>query len=96
MAGHLTHAGLRFSYHLAVADACQKYGLGDSLAFEHLKSAFRIGTPALRLRRPLLIRVSQAAVAEGDHALAVRVLEEFLTEFIRDSKANFLRNQYEV
>ena len=93
LATNLTHPSLRFSYHLAIAEACQYHRLGEELAFKHLLAAYRVGASSPRLRDHLLMRLAQQAQVVGESAIALHALSEYIRYNQRSTSVNFLRLQ---
>ena len=94
--GHrLSHRGLRFSFHMALAESLQMNNLDDLRAFYHLREAYSICGRTFRVREELIARLSQLAIALGEPQLARIYLEEFLRSYPRSSRANYLALQLE-
>ncbi len=92
---HLSHPGLRFSFHMVLADTLQIHDLDDVRAFHHLRAAYALSSPTFRIREQLIARLSQLAIALGEKELAQIYLTEFLQSYPRSSRVNYLAFQLE-
>ena len=92
---HLSHPGLRFAFHMALADSFQMNDLDEVRAFHHLREAYAVCGRTFRTRLQLIARLSQLAIVLGEPQLARIYLEEFLRSYPRSSRANYLALQLE-
>ncbi len=78
---------------LALANACQLYRISNEKALQHYLTALDIGILASPFRANTLVRAAEIAYAEKQFEIAVKLYQEFLSEFERDNRVNVIKER---